>query len=40
MRYYPIGEFVKLIGRVLQVWRSLDKDNILKPHHVVEGGIR
>ena len=40
MKYYSIGEFAKLIGKTEQTLRNWDKNNTLKPHHVLESGYR
>lgn len=40
MKYYSIGEFAKLIGKTEQTLRNWDKNNTLKPHHVIESGYR
>jgi putative resolvase len=40
MKYYPIGQFSKNIGKSISTLRLWDKEGILKPHHVSEGGHR
>lgn len=40
MKFYAIGEFVKLIGRTPQTLRGWDKKGILKPAQVAQSGYR
>jgi putative resolvase len=40
LKYYSIGEFAKLIGKTEQTLRNWDKNNTLKPHHIIESGYR
>lgn len=40
MKYYSIGEFATKIGKTVQTLRKWDKNGILKPSHVTNGGTR
>ncbi len=40
MKFYAIGEFLKLIGKTPQTLRNWDKKGVLKPHHITASGYR
>lgn len=40
MKYYSIGEFANLIEKTTRMLRNWDKQNIFKPHHVMNSGYR
>ena len=40
MKYYSIGEFVRLIGVTQQTLRNWDKAGKLKPNHLGKSGYR
>jgi len=40
MEYYSIGNFAKKVGKSISTLRVWDEKDILKPHHVTQGGHR